>query len=435
MGKFSDRLSHAWNAFMNKDPTYPVTPYSFQYSGGGNNANPDRIVLTRGNERSIINAIYNRIAMDVAANTFKHAQLDNDGLFKKVIDDALNQCLTVEANLDQTGRAFIQNLVISMLDEGNIAIVPAETTRNPNNTESYDVISMRVGKIMEWFPKDVRVRYYNEESGLKVDVRLKKEYTSIIENPFYIVMNEPNSMANRLMRKLSLMDVVDERNYSGKLDLILQLPYIVKTQTRKDQAERRRKEMEDQLANSAYGIAYTDGTEKIIQLNRSLENNFMKQIEYFQNLLFSQMGMTQGILDGTADENTMTNYTIRTIEPICAAIAGEMTRKFLSKKARTMHQAVIFYNNPLKLVPVSQMADLADKLTRNEILSSNEIRTSMGFAPSNDPSADELRNKNINQANSEAFLGAGNGELEDYDSSMQDLDDIDEQIKELEKML
>ena len=261
------------------------------------------------------------------------------------------------------------------------------------------------------------------------------DFVKTIENPFYIVMNEPNSMANRLMRKLSLMDVVDERNYSGKLDLILQLPYIVKSQTRKDQAERRRKEMEDQLANSAYGIAYTDGTEKIVQLNRSLENNFMKQIEYFQNLLFSQFGITQGILDGTADENTMTNYITRTIEPICAAIVDEMTRKFLSKKARTMKQAVIFYNNPLKLVPVSKMAELADKLTRNEIVSSNEIRTSMGFAPSNDPSADELRNKNLNQAEGEGLLGAGNNQLEDYDSSMQDLDDIDEQIKELEKLL
>ena len=434
MGKFSDRLSHAWNAFMNKDPTYPTTPYSFQYSGG-NNSNPDRVILTRGNERSIINSIYNRIAMDVAANTFKHAQLDNDGRFKKVIDDGLNQCLTVEANLDQTGRAFIQNLVISMLDEGNIAVVPVQTTLNPNVTASYDIISMRIGKIMEWFPKDVRVRCYDEKIGQKVDTRLKKEYTAIIENPFYIVMNEPNSMANRLMRKLSLMDVVDERNYSGKLDLILQLPYIVKSQTRKDQAERRRKEMEDQLANSTYGIAYTDGTEKIVQLNRSLENNFMKQIEYFQNLLFSQFGITQGILDGTADENTMTNYITRTIEPICAAIVDEMTRKFLSKKARSMKQAVIFYNNPLKLVPVSKMAELADKLTRNEIVSSNEIRTSMGFAPSNDPSADELRNKNINQATGEGLLGAGNGQLEDYDSSMQDLDDIDEQIKELEKLL
>ena len=434
MGKFSERLSHAWNAFMNKDPTYEANSYSFQYSGG-NSSNPDRIILTRGNERSIINAVYNRIAMDVAANTFKHAQLDSDGLFKKVIDDGLNQCLTVEANIDQTGRAFIQNLVISMLDEGNIAVVPSQTTLNPNHTTSFDIISMRIGKIIEWYPRKVRVRYYNEFNGQKVDVNFNKEYTPIIENPFYIVMNEPNSMANRLMRKLSLMDVVDERNYSGKLDLILQLPYVVKSQTRRDQAERRRKEMEDQLANSAYGIAYTDGTEKIVQLNRSLENNFMKQIEYFQNLLFSQMGMTQGILDGTADENTMTNYITRTIEPICAAIVLEMTRKFLSKKARTLHQAVIFYNNPLKLVPVSKMAELADKLTRNEIVSSNEIRTSMGFAPSNDPNADSLRNKNLNQAEGGGLLGLGQNEVEDTEKSKEQLDDIDAQIAELEKML
>lgn len=432
MGKFSDRLSHAWNAFMNKDPTY--TPYSYQYSGG-NTSNPDRIILTRGNERSIINSVYNRIAMDVAANTFKHAQLDTEDRFKKVIDDGLNQCLTVEANIDQTARSFMQNVVISMLDEGNIAIVPTETDLNPNNTSSYDIFSMRVGKIIEWFPDRVRVRYYDEKTGQKIDRIFKKEYTSIVENPFYIVMNEPNSMANRLMRKLSLMDIVDEKYCSGKLDLIIQLPYIVKTQTRKDQAERRRKEIEDQLVHSPYGIAYTDGTEKIVQLNRSLENNFMKQIEYFQNLLFSQFGITQGILDGTADENTMTNYTIRTIEPICAAIADEMKRKFLSKNARTRKQSIIFYNNPLKLVPVSKMAELSDKLTRNEIVSSNEIRTSMGFAPSNDPGADELRNKNLNQASGEGLLGAGNGQLEDYETSMKDLDDIDEQIAELEKML
>ena len=432
MGKFSDRLAHAWNAFMNKDPTN-ITPYSYQYSG--NSYNPDRIVLTRGNERSIINSVYNRIAMDVAANTFKHAQLDDDDRFKKVIDDGLNKCLNVEANIDQAARSFIQDLVISMLDEGNIAVVPTETSNNPNNTSSYDVFSMRVGKIIEWYPAHVRVRFYDEKTGQKIDRTFKKEYTAIIENPFYIVMNEPNSMANRLMRKLSLMDVVDERNYSGKLDLILQLPYIVKSQTRKEQAERRRKEMEEQLANSTYGIAYTDGTEKIIQLNRSLENNFMKQFEYFTNLLFSQMGITQGILDGTADENTMTNYTIRTIEPICAAIANELTRKFISKNARSRKQAVIFYNNPLKLVPVSKMAELADKLTRNEIVSSNEIRQSMGFAPSNDPAADELRNKNLNQAAGEGLLGEGAGEMEDYEGSMKDLDDIDEQIKELEKML
>lgn len=431
MGKFSDRLAHAWNAFMNKDPTY--VPYSYQYSG--TSSNPDRVVLTRGNERSIINAVYNRIAMDVAANTFKHAQLDKDDRFKSVIDDKLNKCLTVEANIDQTGRQFIQDLVISMLDEGSIAVLPTLTTKNPALTESYDIDTMRLGKIVEWYPYKVRVRYYDEHTGQKVEGNYNKKYVSIIENPFYIVMNEPNSMANRLMRKLSLMDVVDERNYSGKLDLILQLPYVVKTQTRKEQAERRRKEMEDQLANSAYGIAYTDGTEKVVQLNRSLENNFMKQIEYFTNLLFSQMGITQGILDGTADENTMNNYITRTVEPICSAIVLEMTRKFISKKARTMKQAVIFYNNPLKLVPVSKMAELADKLTRNEIVSSNEIRQSMGFAPSNDPSADELRNKNLNQASGEGLLGAGQGELEDYDSSMQDLDNIDAQIKELEKML
>lgn len=435
MGKFLNYLSHTWKAFTNKDPTEnAINSYSFLYSGS--TSNPDRIVLTRGNERSIINAVYNRIGMDVAANTFKHAQLDSEDRFKKTIDDGINQCLNVEANIDQTGRAFIQNLVISMLDEGNIAIVPSETSLDPNDTSSFDVISMRIGKIMEWAPYNVKVRYYDEHVGRQIDKGYKKKYTPIIENPFYIVMNEPNSMANRLMRKLSLMDVVDERNYSGKLDLILQLPYVVKSQTRKEQAERRRKEMEDQLANSAYGIAYTDGTEKIVQLNRSLENNFMKQIEYFQNLLFSQMGITQSILDGTADENTMNNYITRTIEPICAAITLEMTRKFLSKKARTMKQAIVFYNNPLKLVPVSKMAELSDKLTRNEIVSSNEIRQSMGFAPSNDPNADSLRNKNLNQSGGGGgLLGLGQNEVEDPEKSKEQLDDIDAQIAELEKML
>lgn len=432
MGKFGSWLSHAWSAFTNKDPTMYIPP---MYSYGGSSSNPDRIVLTRGNERSIINGVYNRIALDVASNTFQHVRNDNNGRFVEVINDGINECLNLEANIDQTGRNFIQDVVLSMLDEGNIAMVPIKTDRKPNESGSYDVRNMRVGKILEWYPKHIRVSVYNELSGQKEEKLYYKRDVAIIENPFYSVMNEPNSMSARLLRKLSLMDVVDERNYSGKLDLIIQLPYSTRTDIRKNQADKRLGELQDQLVKSPYGIAYTDATEKIIQLNRSLENNFMKQIEYFQNMLYSQMGITQSIMDGTADENIMQNYVNRTIEPICAAIVNELKRKFLTKTARSQGQSFAVFSDPFRLVPATKVADLADKLTRNEIMTSNEVRQVIGLKPSNDPNADALVNKNINHGGEgEGLLGSGE-ETEDYESSTQELDDIDRQIKELEDML
>ena len=431
MGKFSNRLSHAWNAFMNKDPT--EVRFMPMYASGSS-VKQDRVVLTRGNERSIINSVYNRISLDVASNTFQHIKNDKTGKFEEVVDDGINQCLNLEANIDETGRAFIQDVVLSMLDEGCVAVVPTKTDINPNSSTGYDIIEMRVGKIVEWYPEYVRVEHYNEINGQKMQRLYKKKNVAIVENPFYSVMNETNSMANRLLRKLSLMDVVDERNYSGKLDLIVQLPYSTRTEIRKNQAKERLDDIENQLVKSKYGIAYTDGTEKIIQLNRSLENNFMKQIEYFQNLLYSQMGITQAIMDGTADENTMQNYINRTIEPICAAIVNEFKRKFLSKTARSRGHTFAVFNDPFRLIPVTKLADLGDKLTRNEIMSSNEIRQKMGLLPSNDPNADSLRNKNINQASGDVLSQPG-VETEDYDTSVSQLDDIDRQIAELEKML
>lgn len=430
MGKFGNRLMHAWNAFMNKDPT--VLP-PMQYVYGGSGSKQDRVVLTRGNERSIINSIYNRIAMDVAINTFQHVRNDKNGRFIEVINDGINECLNVEANVDQTGRQFIQDIILSMLDEGTVAAVVTRTDVNPKTSSSYDIRSMRVGKIVEWFPMKVRVRYYNEVTGQKMDDLIDKRKVAIIENPFYTVMNEPNSMTSRLLRKLSLMDIVDERNYSGKLDLIIQLPYSTRTEIRKNQADKRLQDIQDQLVKSPYGIAYTDATEKIIQLNRSLENNFLKQIEYFQNLLYSQFGITQSIMDGTADENVMQNYINRTIEPMCAAIVNEFKRKFLTSTARTQGQSFAVFNDPFRLVPATKVAELADKLTRNEIMTSNEVRQCIGLKPSNDPSADELRNKNINQSNEDIFMK--DEEFTDYDTSMQQLDDIDRQLADLEKML
>lgn len=433
MGKFGDRLSHAWNAFMNKDPTVNIPP-AFVYGGSG--YKQDRIVLTKGNEKSIVNAVFNRIAVDVAINTFEHVRNDKNGRFVEVIDDGINECLNLEANIDQTGRQFIQDLVLSMLDEGNVAAVPILASNKPNGTGSYDILNMRVGKIVEWFPKGVKVSIYNENTGNREEKIYHKRNIAIFENPFYSVMNEPNSMAARLLRKLSLMDVVDERNYSGKLDLIIQLPYSTRTEIRKNQADKRLNDLQDQLIKSPYGIAYTDATEKIIQLNRSLENNFMKQIEYFQNLLYSQFGITQAIMDGTASEEEMQNYTNRTIEPICAAIVNELKRKFLTKTARSQGQSFAVFHDPFRLVPATKIAELADKLTRNEIMTSNEVRQIIGFKPSNDPNADALRNKNINQSSEGGgLLGMGSEENEDYDTSMQELDDIDRQIKDLEDML
>lgn len=388
---FTKRLQHAWNAFMNKDPT------NIYSSGQSYSRSPNRIRLSRGNERSIVTAVYNRLSLDTATIGFKHIRLDKNDRFKEVIPSGLNNCLTIEANIDQTGRSFIQDVVISMLDEGCVAIIPVETTFNPTVTSSFDIDSMRTGKIIEWFPKHVKVRVYNENTGRKEDIVLPKATVAIIENPFYAVMNESNSTLQRLIRKLVLLDDIDEQSGSGKLDLIVQLPYNIKTEAKREQAEKRRKDIEMQLTGSKYGIAYVDGTEKVTQLNRSLENNLMKQIEYLTNLLFSQLGLTQSIMDGTADEKTMLNYYDRTIEPILSAIADEMIRKFLTKTARSQGQSIKFFRDPFKLVPVSEIAEIADKFTRNEIATSNEIRQVIGWTPSDDPNADVLRNKNLSE--------------------------------------
>ena len=389
---FTSRLRHAWNAFFNKDPTdyYKNIGTSYTYR-------PDRPRLTRGNERSIVTSVYNRIALDASSVTIQHVRLDENNRFVSVIDSGLNNCLTVEANLDQTGRAFIQDVVMSMLDEGCVAIVPVETTLNPEITGSYDILSMRTGKILEWYPSHVKVRVYNEKTGRKEDIVVPKSTVGIVENPLYAVINEPNSTMQRLIRKLNLLDVVDEQSSSGKLDLIIQLPYVIKTEARRQQAEKRRQDIADQLAGSKYGIAYTDGTERITQLNRPVENNLMKQIEYLTSMLYSQLGITQSILDGTADDKTMLNYYNRTIEPILSAIVDEMKRKFLTKTARSQLQSIVFFRDPFKLVPVSDISEIADKFTRNEIMTSNEIRQIIGMKPSDDPRADELRNKNLSQ--------------------------------------
>lgn len=386
---FGSRLKHAWNAFNGN------TQMDFRNLGMSYSYRADRPRLSRGNERSIVTSVYNRIALDVAALKIQHIRLDENERFISVIQDGLNNCLTVEANIDQTARAFIQDVVISMFDEGSVAIVPVDTTTNPTITGSYDIQSMRVGQILDWYPQYVRVRVYNELTGKKEDIVLPKSTVAIIENPLYAVINEPNSTMQRLIRKLNLLDVIDEQSGSGKLDLIIQLPYVIKTEARRQQAENRRKDIESQLAGSKYGIAYTDGTERITQLNRSVNNNLMTQIEYLTSMLYSQLGITQSILDGTADEKTMLNYNNRTIEPIISAIVDEMKRKFLTKTARSQLQSISFFRDPFKLVPVNDIAEIADKFTRNEIMTSNEIRQVVGMKPSDDPRADELRNKNL----------------------------------------
>ena len=386
------RLKHAWNAFMNRDPTevdYDIGP-AYYYR-------PDRPRLTRGNERSIVTAVYNRIALDVSDIDIRHVRLDENGRYIEDIDSGLNNCLTVEANIDQTGKAFIQDVVMSMLDEGCVAIVPVDTTLNPKVTGSYDINSMRTGKIVQWYPQHVKVNLYNDKTGRKEEVTLPKSMVAIIENPLYAVMNEPNSTLQRLIRKLNLLDYVDEQTGAGKLDLIIQLPYVIKSNARRQQAEDRRADIERQLKDSKYGIAYTDGTERITQLNRPVENNLMKQIEYLTSMLYSQLGINQTVLDGTADEKTMLNYTNRSIGPIISAIVDEMKRKFLTKTARSQMQSIRYFKDPFKLVPVNEIAEISDKLTRNEIASSNEIRQIIGWKPSQDPAADELRNKNLNQ--------------------------------------
>lgn len=389
-----DRLQHAWNAFVYNDNTY-TNP---QNLGGFSTFKPDRVHFSRGVERSIVTSVYNRLALDVSSIAIKHVRLDDNGRFKEEIDSGLQNCLNVEANIDQTGRAFLQDVVMSMLDEGCVAIVPVDTTINPANSGSYEINTMRTGKILEWYPAHVRVRVYNDRKGIHEELTLPKSTIAIIENPLYAVINEQNSTMQRLIRKLNLLDVVDEQTSSGKLDLIIQLPYVIKSEARKKQAEDRRKDIEMQLAGSKYGIAYTDGTEKITQLNRPAENNLMNQVEYLTNMLYSQLGLTQSIMDGSADDKTMLNYYNRTIEPILAAIVDEIKRKFLTKTARSQKQTVMYFRDPFKLVPVNDIAEIADKFTRNEIMTSNEIRQIVGMKPADDPSADELRNKNLNQS-------------------------------------
>lgn len=388
----ADRLRNSWNAFRNRDPTA-----FYKDPGMGNYYRPDRVRFSGGNERSIVTSVYNRIAMDVASIDIKHCRLDDNGRYIKDIDSGLNNCLTLSANIDQTGRAFIQDVVMSMFDEGAVAIVPVDTTIDPRNSTAFDILSMRTGKIVEWFPRYVKVEVYNDRTGRKEKVDLPKTSVAIIENPLYSVINEPNSTMKRLIRKLNLLDAIDEQSSSGKLDLIIQLPYVVKGETRMQQAEVRKNSIIEQL-KGPYGIAYIDGTEKITQLNRPIENNLMKQIEYLTNMLYSQIGMTPAVLDGTADEQTMLNYNNRTIEPIVAAITGAMKRSFLSKTARTQGQTIMSFRDPFKLVPINNIAEIADKFTRNEILTSNEIRQIIGFKPADDPKADMLINSNVSQS-------------------------------------
>lgn len=416
---FGSRLKHAWNAFTgNIQMNYRDLGMSYSYRA-------DRPRMSRGNERSIVTSVYNRIALDVAALNVQHVRLDGNGRFLSVIDDGLNNCLTLEANVDQTARSFIQDVVISMFDEGSVAIVPVDTTTDPNVSGSYDIQSLRVGQILDWYPQYIRARVYNEQTGRKEDIVVPKSAVAIIENPLYAVINEPNSTMQRLIRKLNLLDVIDEQSGSGKLDLIIQLPYVIKTEARRQQAENRRKDIENQLSGSKYGIAYTDGTEHITQLNRSVNNNLMSQIEYLTSMLYSQLGITQSILDGTADEKTMLNYNNRTIEPIISAIVDEMKRKFLTKTARSQRQSISFFRDPFKLVPVNEIAEIADKFTRNEIMTSNEIRQVVGMKPSDDPRADELRNKNLSepsgsdQQSEEAPITTDNS----VEESASDLDD------------
>lgn len=411
---FATRLRHAWNIFMDKDdnllyPNFSQVSYS---------SRPDKPMLSFVNKKNIVAALYNRLALDVASITIQHVKLDDNGRFKEVIDSGLNRCFNLEANIDQTGRAFIQDVVISMLDEGCVAIVPIDTTTDPKKG-SFDINTMRTGKILEWYPQHVKVRVYNDRTGISEEKLVLKKQIAIIENPLYAVLNEPNSTMQRLIRKLSLLDMTDEQNASGKLNLIIQLPYVVKSDLRKKQAESRRSDMEQQLANSKYGIAYADGTEKIIQLNRSLDNNLMSQVEYLTNQVFSQIGLTQEILNGTADEATMLNYYNRSIEPIVSAIVDNVKRSFLTKTARSQKQSIMFFRDPFKLVPVSQLAEISDKFTRNEIATSNEMRQAIGWTPSKDPRADELRNKNLSEPKDQVNVTVDGKRIDEQTDSVE----------------
>lgn len=390
---FGSRIRRAWNVFKNRDP---MTDMSWRL-GYGDSQRADRVILSSNNEKTIVNAIYNRIALDVASLKFRHVRLDKNERFKEEMNTGLNEVLKTEANLDQSGRAFVHDMVLSMIDEGVVAAVPVETTDDPEVSSSYDISQMRVGPIVEWYPQHVKVRLYNSVTGRRQEFTFRKRDVAILENPFYAVMNAPNSTLQRLIRKLRLLDVIDEQAGSGKLDLIIQLPYTIRSEARQQQAEIRRKSVEDQLAGNKLGIAYIDSTEKVIQLNRSVENNLLKQVEYLTSMLYSQLGFSQSILDGTADEQTMLNYQNKTVEPLASTITDEFKRKFLTKTARTQGQSVMFFTEPFRITPVSQIAEIADKFTRNEILTSNEIRQIIGIKPSDDPKADELRNSNLNQ--------------------------------------
>ena len=414
-------IKHAWGLFTNTNNKNPT----FNPAGSSYTISPTRPRFSRGNERTVVTSVYNRIAIDASSIEIKHVILDDEGRFKETKKTRLNNCLTTEANIDQTSRAFMLDVVISLLDEGCVAVVPVKTTINPDNTESYDIDELRTGRIVEWFPKHVMVRLYNDETGMYQDVTLPKSQVAIIENPLYTIMNEPNSTMQRLIHKLSLLDIIDEESSSGKMDLIIQLPYIIKNETKRSQAEERRKQIEDQLRGSRYGVAYIDGTEKVTQLNRSVENNILKQVEYLTNLLYSQLGLTQTIMDGTADENTMNNYYNRTVEPVVSAIVDEFHRKFLTKTARTQGQAIMFFRDPFKLMSVTSIADTADKFTRNELLSSNEFRQIIGRKPSTDPKADMLLNKNISHAPEE---------LDGYDKKNQNEESNNKEKEDLKNV-
>ena len=395
MPKFMERVQNAWNAFLSRSPT-STYEYGFNYGYRG-----DRIRLSHGNERSIVGGIYNRIALDCAMIDMHHVRCDEDGHYKEVIKGPLDDCLSYSANIDQTGRALILDAVMSMFDEGYVAIVPTDCSANPNFTATYDILKLRTGRIVSWHPQAVRVDVYDEYTGQRREIVLPKSQVAIIENPLYSIMNEPNSTLQRLKRKLNLLDYVDEQSSSGKLDLIIQLPYVIKTEARKQQAEQRRKDIERQLAGSKYGIAYTDGTERITQLNRAVENNIWTEVKDLTAMLYNQLGLTESVFNGTAKEEEMINYYNRTVDPILSAISEEMQRKFISSTARSQGQAILYFRNPFRLIPVSSIAEIADKLTRNEILSSNEVRTQIGYRPSDDPAADELRNSNLNRSDNE----------------------------------
>lgn len=414
---FLDKLKHAWNAFTayGNDPPSDgyIYPSHYQDLGLVSTFRPDRVYFTRGQEKSLVSTVYNRIAMDVAGVDIKHVKIDNDGRYLSDVDSGLNDCLNYQTNKDQTARAFIQDIVMSMFDEGCVAVVPIDTSINPAKTTSYDILTMRVGKIIQWYPDYVMVEVYNDKTGRKEQITVPKKTTAIIENPLYAIMNEPNSVLQRLITKFNLLDAIDAQSGSGRLDLIVQLPYVIKTETRREQAEKRRADIETQLATSKYGIAYTDGTEKITQLNRPVENNLMTQIQYLTSMLFSQLGITQSILDGTADEKTMLNYMSRTIKPILRAITEEMGRKFITKTGRSQGQRIMYFNNPFELIPVSNLAELADKFTRNEIMSPNEVRQIVGLRPVQNQKADELRNRNLNELSD----GSGSPAVSKFDES------------------